>query len=222
MTTRHDRVRSRVEELLVACIPAVGVDGSGMSLVATAGVREPFYGSDAVAVALEGLQLALGEGPCVDASTTGSPVMIPDLGDLTDEISGRWPVFAHEAAGSDVRAVFAFPLRIGAISLGAVDLYRRSPGPLGREALARALSTVDAIVLTLLDGNGTFGPGPGTEPLTDMAVHRAAGMVMEQLGTGIEEAFMRLRATAYSEGVPIGELANQVVAGDRRFEEDER
>jgi AmiR/NasT family two-component response regulator len=53
-----------------------------------------------------------------------------------------------------------------------------------------------------------------------MAVHRAAGMVMEQLGTSIETALMRLRAAAYAEGIPVNELADAVIIGTRRFQED--
>jgi AmiR/NasT family two-component response regulator len=53
-----------------------------------------------------------------------------------------------------------------------------------------------------------------------MAIHRAAGMVMEQLGTNIENALMRLRARAYSEGVPINDLADAVIIGEKRFQEE--
>jgi hypothetical protein len=40
----------------------------------------------------------------------------------------RWPTFLEGAGAAGVRAVFAFPLRIGAITLGALDLYRDRPG----------------------------------------------------------------------------------------------
>lgn len=45
---------------------------------------------------------------------------------------------------------------------------------------------------------------------------------MEQLGTSIEVALTRLRATAYAEGVPIQKLASDVITGDRRLEEDRK
>src|SRR5690606_26725438 len=98
-----------------------------------------------------------------------------------------------EALWLDVRAVFAFPLRLGAVALGAADLYRHAPGPLSREQLAGVLSLVETVTFVLLDPDGVFDPGLAAEPLS-MSVHRAAGMVMMQLGTGIDEALVRLRA----------------------------
>jgi AmiR/NasT family two-component response regulator len=55
-----------------------------------------------------------------------------------------------------------------------------------------------------------------------MTVHRAAGMVMVQIDATIEEALLRLRATAYLEGKKINQVANDVVAGRRRFAEEKR
>ena len=46
-------------------------------------------------------------------------------------------------------------------------------------------------------------------------VHQASGMISEQLGVGIGDALIRLRAHAYAEGQPIDEVAREVV--DRRL-----
>jgi hypothetical protein len=207
---------ARIEELLMACIAVIDVDGAGLSLVSSVAKREPVFGSDDTAVALERLQFTLGEGPCVDASRAGAPVLIDDLAE--SGATDRWPGFLPEATGAGVRAVFAFPVRVGALSLGVVDMYRRRPGSLSRADLGTALSVVDAVTLSLLD----VGDLGDVEGLSHLVVHRAAGMVMAQLGCGIEEALVRLRATAFSERVPIHALAAAVVRGVRRFQEDDR
>jgi len=221
---RHDRgdpAEGRLRELLAASVQAGHVDGAGLSLRADTGESEPVFGTDSVAEALEHLQFTLGEGPCVDASASGSPVLVPDLEQAGTELTARWPMFVREATRRDVRAVFAFPLRIGAIALGAADLYRLAPGSLSREQLARVLSVMDSVTLALLDAEGVHdGFSLGREPL-GMGVHRAAGMVMAQLGTSIDEALVRLRAVAFAEGVPIDELADEVVNGRRRFQEEQ-
>ena len=79
---------------------------------------------------IEDLEFTLGEGPCIDVVRTSSPVLTADLNDWHDIIVECWPAFLEGAGAAGVRAVFAFPLRIGAITLGALDLYRDRPGDL--------------------------------------------------------------------------------------------
>ncbi len=43
-------------------------------------------------------------------------------------------------------------------------------------------------------------------------VHQASGMISEQLGIGIADALVRLRAHAYAEGRPVNVVAADVVA----------
>lgn len=218
-TEGADGVDPRIRDLLVSCIGAVEVDGGGMSLLSRTGAGEPVYGSDPTAEKLERLQFTLGEGPCVDAWAGRSPVLVPDLESPGSAVTERWPTFLAEAFGLGVRAVFAFPLRIGAHSLGAVDFYRKAAGPLEDRDVVRSLTVVDTIALALLDGDAELDGAFGAESLHNLEVHRAAGMVMVQMGSSIEEAVLRLRATSFAEGVPIDALARAVVHGERRFDE---
>jgi len=180
------------------------------------GTREPLYASDEVATVIERLQMTLGEGPCVDSAATGTPVLVADLTDPRDVVASRWPIFRNEAARLGARAIFAFPIRIGAIWLGAVDFYRQTPGPMSQPELSSALSSVDAVGLAVLETPSHYGD-PEAPIAINMMVHQAAGMVMGQLDSGIEEAMVRLRATAFAEGVSIDELAADVVKGRRRI-----
>jgi hypothetical protein len=204
-----------LEALLASCCRASSLDGAGVSIVSSSGTREPLYASDEVATAIERLQLTLGEGPCVDSSATGTPVLVADLTDPRDTVASRWPVFRSEATKAGARAIFAFPIRIGAIWLGAVDFYRRSPGPLSQPDLRTALSSVEEVGLAVLEAPNRYGDPEATT--TNMIVHQAAGMVMGQLDSSIEEAMVRLRATAYADGLTINELAADVVNGRRRI-----
>jgi hypothetical protein len=212
----------KLHALLVASLPAIGVDGAGASLVTSTGSRVTAYGSDPLATELEQLQITLGEGPCVDAAASHAPVLIPDLADLQGGgYTGRWPAFRAEARNAGVSALFAFPLRIGAIAFGAVDLYRLTPGGLTDGQLETALSTMDATALAVLDLRGVLDSGNGTdEPLANLVAHQAAGRIMVQLDCTIEEAIVRLRAASYAEDIPINDLALDVVEGRRRFEDE--
>jgi len=181
--------------------------------------------TDAVSERLEELQLTLGEGPGVDASADGAPVLVPDLD--ADDVAFRWPAFGPAARTAGAAAVFALPLQIGAISVGVMDLYRRRPGPLTAGQLGDALVFADTATVLLLDrqdraaaaaGGGT---GPAGQP-RELALHRAeidqaTGMLTEQLGVGIEEAFVRLRAYAYAHDRRLADVASELVARTLRM-----
>ena len=210
-----------LDGLLRSCCRATGLDGAGVSIMDGQGAREPLYASDEVATVIERLQLTLGEGPCVDSAAAGTPVLVADLSDARDAATSRWPVFRTEATRLGASAVFAFPIQIGAIWLGAVDFYRRSPGPLSQRQFSTALSSVEDVGLAVLGVPSDYGD-PEAPVTTNMVVHQAAGMVMGQLDSSIEEAMVRLRGTAYAEGLSINELAADVVNGRRRIVKETR
>jgi hypothetical protein len=135
--------------------------------------------------------------------------------------SQRWPAFGPEATSAGVGALFTFPVRLGAISFGTLDLHRQTAGELNDDQLACALSTVDAAAGLLLAL--TAGELDGVTPdLTyRMIVHQAAGMAMMQLDSTIEEALLRLRATAYAEGITINDLSADLVSRRRRLSKDQ-
>jgi hypothetical protein len=208
-------VLARLERVCRQCLTSVGVDGAGVSLMTRSGQRAVVYASDEVARRVEDAQFTLGEGPCVDASTSGSPVLISDLQDRAHGVQSRWPSFLDRAAASDVRAVFAFPLCAGAARLGTMDLYRRAPGTLSAEQLRAALLGADVAAAVLLDlaagsGEGLVADEPAGAGL-DLCVHQAAGMVSVQLDTTIDQALVRLRAAAYAQGRPIADVARDVI-----------
>jgi GAF domain-containing protein len=215
---RAGLVTGRLEALCQRCQGDANADGVGLAIVSSDGIPEPTFVSDSRSRLIEDLQFTLGEGPCVDAVRSGSPVLLDDVRAVTDA-TRRWPAFVREAESSGVRALFAFPVRIGAVALGTLDLYRSRPGTLDADELAAVLRTVDRIALVLLDVSAAGGDAV-TEPTYRMVVHQAAGMVMAQTDTSIASALARLRATAFSEGIQINELAADIVAGRRRFSKE--
>lgn len=203
-----------------------GATGAGISIVSDTGVRGVVCATDDVSARIEDLQLTLGEGPCVDAVASGGPVLVPDV-DVPDGIgAGRWPAFIDAVAEGGVRAVFALPLRIGAIRLGALDLYRSSAGPMSSDQLSAALSAADAAALALLGLDLEEGPGSGNgAPMSTIhqrEVHQATGMVKSQMDVSINDAFLMIRAYAYSSGRPLIDVARDVVNRRLRFPPEEQ
>ncbi|MDU8999586.1 ANTAR domain-containing protein [Streptomyces mirabilis] len=206
--------RVGVVDVCTAAVAALPVGGAGLSAMSRSAASHPLCSTDDVSEQLEELQLTLGEGPCVDAFTQGSAVLTPDL--LAVEVQDRWAVFADAALEAGARAVYAFPLHMGAISPGVLDLYSQVPGRLNAEALADALAFADTAALVLLDSriDGEEDLAGGHEDLGAYRaeIDQATGMLTAQLGVGAEEAFVRLRAYAYARGRRLATVAADVVA----------
>jgi hypothetical protein len=203
------------------CVDVLDITGAGISVVTGAGNRGVVCATDDVSAQIEDLQFTLGEGPCIDAVQAGAPVLIRDLDDPGNVMVERWPAFMEGAAAAGVRAVFAFPLRIGAINVGAMDLYRSRPGALGIDQLPAALMAADAAAVALIELASTrtdaFGDNAATRSSFKMEVHQATGMVGVQAGVTMEEAFLLLRARAFAAGRPLAEIAMDVVERRLRF-----
>jgi hypothetical protein len=214
------RVRGgeRIARLCAACVLDTGVDGGGVSVISSRGTPVVVHATNPVARALEDLQFMVGQGPAVDALATGVPVLVDDLTSPVSADNGRWTAFRAEADSLGVGALFALPIVVGSVALGSLDLYRRSPGALRPEQVSRGLETVDALGGSLLAPDGPEADDPTAYPMT---VHRAAGMVMVQLGTRIEEALVRLRAAAYADSTTVTTVALDVLEGRRRFTKEE-
>ena len=127
-------------------------------------------------------------------------------------------------------AVFAFPLVVGAIRAGVLGLYRDRPGPLSDFQLGDALVFADTATMLLLDAQdrAAEGAGPGAGPGGQPAglasrraeIDQATGMLTEQLGVSITNAFVRLRAYAYVNDLQLSDVAGDIVARRLRLVPD--
>ncbi|WP_369273537.1 ANTAR domain-containing protein [Streptomyces sp. R11] len=220
--------RVGVVDVCTAAVAALPVGGAGLSAMSKSAASHPLCSTDDISEQLEELQLTLGEGPCVDAFLHGSAVLTPDL--LTRELQDRWTVFADAALEAGARAVFALPLQIGAISPGVLDLYADVPTVLDAEELADALAFADLATLILLDARIDETGAPAGAEVADRGfedlggyraeIDQATGILTVQLGVGIDEAFVRLRAYAYAQRRRLADVAADVVAHRLRLSPD--
>lgn len=201
--------------LSTACLAALPVTGVGVALMTADGPSGVVLAAtDDRARQLEELQFSLGEGPCVEASGSGRPVLQPDL-----RVAGpaRWPQYGAAVLAAGVQAIFAFPLRVGAIRVGVLDCYRDVPGRLAAADLAEALAYAEAatvVVLHLQRNDGLIAPIDGRAE-----VHQATGMIAIQLSVGLAEALLRLRARAYASGQTVSAVAAEVVGRRLSFDD---
>jgi GAF domain/ANTAR domain len=211
-----------LRRLCAAAVKAIPASGAALSVMTDGGVRGLAAASDGPSERFDELEFALGEGPCMEAFVSRRPVLEPDL---ADGGMSRWPLYAAAAHDEGLRAVFAFPLQIGAARLGVLDLHRREPGALSADELTRALSFADVATRLLLDAQKEATPGDAADGLDEaMAhhyqLHQAQGMVMVQVGVSLAAALALLRAYAYSHDRHLDDVAREVVARTLRLDED--
>lgn len=208
-TTAHGR-SGLAQALCDVCVRVLpGVDAAALTLRGDARAQEMIGASDRWAARLEEIQYTVGEGPGVEAFDIGGPVLV---GDLSAD-GARWPGFTANTASEDLAAVFAFPLQFGGIRLGTLDLYRRRPGGLSADAIADAAVLADLVTLALLEQDELAGDDDRLRMVVSYQdVNVATGMLAAQLRIGLEDAFARLRAHAFSSGRSVLEVARDVLA----------
>lgn len=211
--------RPVTRRLCEVCAEVTGASGAGIMLMSGGLPRGSICTTDPVSARIEDLQFTLGEGPSIDACAWDRPVLEPDL---ATPLVVRWPVFSPPAVAAGARAVFGFPVRVGAGRLGAINLHRSRPGPLDAEQHADALVLADlaAETILLLQANAT--PGQLAVELERGAdfhfvVHQASGMVAAQLDTNVIDALVRLRAHSFANDTPLADVARAVVDRTLRF-----
>jgi GAF domain-containing protein len=208
-------------QLCDVCAEVTEMSGAGIMLMTGDVPQGSVCTTNEVSALIENLQFGLGEGPCVDAHRQDRPVLEPDL---AAPKSARWIAFTGPAVDAGVRAIFGFPLRLGAIHLGALNLYRDQPGALSEEQHADALVVADIAARTLLMFQANAPPGRVAEELLAGAdfqyvVHQASGMISAQLDVNVGQALIRLRAYAFGNDRPLCDVAQDVVGRTLRFDD---
>jgi len=204
-----------------AAVGRLGVDGASVTASGGSAAREPLSATGELTAQLEELLFTTGEGPGGEDFRFGSPMLIPDL----QSVAARWPGFVPVAVRAGARAVFAFPLQVGAIRVGVLLLYRAVPGALTPEELADVLAFADIALQMVLDAAAGISDSLEHRLLDGLSdgraeVYQATGMISVQLGVSLEEAFVRLRARAFADGAALGEVAGDVVGRKLRFYPD--
>jgi hypothetical protein len=170
------------------------------------------------------LEITVGEGPCVDASRSSGAI---EEVELVSTSSSRWLAYSPGAEAAGARAVFGYPLCIGAICLGALSLYRDRPGPL------TDVQASDAYLMASVAARAVLAMQAGApqdmiadelvrEATFDFAVHQAAGMVSIQGAMSVGDALVALRAHAFTNDFTSSALALRIVARDLCFDPETR
>lgn len=216
LTEDYD-VGELLDRLMGQCLDLVDVDQAGLLLESPQGELELVASTSEGVGFVEVMQLAAGDGPCIEAFRSGRDVEVPDL----PAVAPRWPEVVAAAEREGILGVHAVPLRVGERTIGTMGLFRSQRGGLdaGDAAIARALADMGSIAI--LQGRALHESSVVNEQLqraldSRVVIEQAKGVVAASRGIGVEEAFGLLRSYARDTNQPLRDVARAVA--ERRLE----
>ena len=203
-----------LHRLVANCVQLFSATSAALLLANEAGVPTVAAASSSDREHLDLFQLQVAEGPCLDCVATGGYVVVDDL----SASAGRWSTWAPRALAGGVCSVYAFPLRLGTQTFGALNLLGDGPAMMGADdrSAATALADVSAAVVA------TDRQARRAEQLTGQLQHaldsrvvieQAKGVTSVALGVSVDEAFHVLRGYSRSRNRRLTDIATDLTTG---------
>ena len=230
MTREADVVRSLVEmadtlvedydvvDLLTGladrCVDLLGVSAAGVMLASPAGGLGLVASSSEAMRLLELFELQAQEGPCLDAFRTGEPVGHENL----EAGAGRWPSFSAAALKAGFPSASALPLRLRAVTLGALNLLSVTRAPMDEADVIVARAFADLATLSIVQHRASAETHSLNEQLSGaltsrIVIEQAKGVISERADVDLAQAFSRLRAYARNSNRRLTDVARAAIDG---------
>jgi hypothetical protein len=205
------------DELAAPFVAVFPVSGAAVSTIGELLGSETVSATDEQAARLDELQFDLGEGPCWDALRSTRPVLMPDV---RRDAPSAWPAFSAAISDDDLSSIFAFPLCVGPLRIGAIDMYSVAPVRLdSRQALqAGAMADVVSrqVLRHALNAVGDENEETGNA-FSRRFIHQATGVVLAQLDLSADDARLVIQGHAFASSRTMMDVARDIVEGRLRF-----
>jgi diguanylate cyclase (GGDEF)-like protein len=204
-------IQGILDHLVRRIVDVLPVTAAGVTLIEAGLAPRYVAASSAAALRYERLQTDLAEGPCVLAYRSGRAVSVPEL-----HCDRRFPVFAPQAVAGGLGAVFTFPLRHGDGRLGALDLYRDTPGDLAPDDMVAAQTLADVAAAYLINAQAREDSESDAKRFEAMSLHDPLTGLPNRtlLEQRLEHAALRARRNHTSAAVLFADLDGFKVAND--------
>jgi transcriptional regulator with GAF, ATPase, and Fis domain len=190
------------------------VAAAGLLLADPRGELRVVAASSEAARLLELFQLQNDEGPCLDCYRGGRPVVANDL----NAEAQRWPRFVGAAQEAGFSAVQALPMRLREQVLGALNLFRATPGPFDPAAIRVGQAMADVATISLLHERSMRESDILNEQLqaalnSRVIIEQAKGKLAERFGLDMNQAFSMLRDHSRNRNLRLSVLAQAFIDG---------
>ena len=164
--------------------------------------------SDEVARQVDKLELAVGDGPCLDAIEEETAQIDADL-----TMHSRWPeLAARVVAETPVRGTMGFRLVVDRHKVGALNLFSDTPGAFDAVAVERAvLLAAFAMMAATAAARGEQASTLRHGLASNREIGKAIGMIMVLNNVSEADAFAILRRASQATNVKIADIAAEVI-----------
>lgn len=210
-----EQALQRVTDLAASVLTAA--DGVGITLVAWAPQsNRPEFRTAAYSAPwvrdVDLIQYETQEGPCVDATVTGTVVNFPDL----DAV--KYPRFSARASAEGLKSVLAASLNINDRAVGALNLYSRKPAAfdITTEETAVNFAAQAAVVLVnieLYEGARALSHQLGDAMESRAVIEQAKGVLMSRDRCSPDDAYAQLKNLSQAQNVKVQQIALTIVQG---------
>ena len=195
-------------------VQLLDVSAAGLLLADPRGELRVVAASSEAARLLELFQLQNDQGPCLDCFRGGRPVTVADL----NAEAQRWPRFTAAAQQAGFAAVQALPMRLREQVIGALNLFRATPGAFDPANVRVGQALADVATISLLHERSMRHSDTLNEQLqaalnSRVIIEQAKGKLAERLGIDTTEAFSILRSYARNRNLRLADLAQAFIDG---------
>ena len=206
----HDAVQQIVTAAVETVDPAAG---GGISRTDEGTVRSAYATSDDVH-ALDQLQSALHQGPCITAADRPPPSGVVLARDLAGPDQERWPEFAPRASALGYRSLLSLQLSSVPGRHSALNLYGREPDAFDEEAQTTA--SLFSFQAGILLHGVTDAENLRRALATRDVIGQAKGVLTERFRLGDDDAFQMLVEASQTTNTKLVDVARWLLDDARR------
>ena len=197
-------VQQTLDRIVAYAVDLVdGCERAGVLAIESGSLRT-LAATDDVATASDGIQLELGEGPCLDATLRDERVY--RIADMSAD--ARWPGYAPRAYQLGIGSAMGFLLYTRERNLGALNLYSGKRGAFGEHAehIGWLLASHAAVAFASARSDAQLQQAI----VSRQEIGEALGIVMERQKVSEQEAFDLLRRQSQDRNVKLRDLARRL------------
>jgi len=207
----HD-VNELLTQLAADCARLLDVNAVGLLLADARGALHVVAASSERVADLEAFQAQRAQGPCHTCYLDGRAVDVPDLA----AAAARWPDFAAVAAKAGIASVHAVPMRLRDDTVGALNLFGTTPGPLDVADLRLAQALADVATISLVQDRAIADKDVVVQQLqhaldSRVVLEQAKGVLSYSGDLEMAAAYAALRRYARDHNIKLTELARALV-----------